>query len=254
MTIAIGLVANDGIAICADTLQTIGNLKTYDGKVDLHIFTDPHVVIAIAGSGNHDYIKTAKDEVLDEWPDCKNLKEVRDTLKQRLLSFFDEHLAKWAYFPEAERPTVELLIGVTGKNIPMTLFHYEGTSFHRTHTRAIGSGVLLADDMIHNYSSANYTVAQLSSLGIYIVSKVKRGVAGCGGSTHFMILRKGGDFAFTNDKEIKELEESFLEVEKSSDKTLVEAIIKKPLHLSWFSETPTKETKRLALEASDKRS
>jgi 20S proteasome alpha/beta subunit len=237
VTIAIGFVANDGIAICADTQQTIGNLKTYDGKVDLHIFHEPRIAMIIAGAGNHDYIKTATDVMLEDWPGCANLKEVRATFKQRLLSFFDDHLAKWAYFPEAERPTVELLIGVSGKNIPMTLFHYEGTSFHRTYTRAIGNGVLLADEMIHKYCHADYKLAQLSSIGVFILSKVKHGVDGCGGSTHILALRKSGDFALTNDKEIKEMEESFLEVEKSTDKTLVDAVSGKPLFLSWHSES-----------------
>jgi 20S proteasome alpha/beta subunit len=236
MTIAVGFVANDGIAICADTLQTVGNLKTYDGKVDLHIFNDPRIVMAIAGAGSHDYIKTAKDVLLDDFPDCTDLKEVRTTLKQRLLSFFDDHLAKWAYFPAAERPSVELLIGVTGRNIPTTLFHYEGTSFHRTSTRAIGSGVLLADDMINKYCHADYTVAQLSNIGVHIVSKVKYGVDGCGGSTHIMALRKNGDFALTEDKEIKEMEVSFSALDESSDKKLIEIITSKPIHLSWFSE------------------
>jgi len=241
MTIAIGFWANDGIAICADTQQTMGHLKTYDGKIGLHIFHDPRVVMAIAGAGNHDYIQTAKDVMLDDWPDCANLKEVRATLKQRLLSFFDEHLAKWAYFPEPERPTVELLIGVTGKNIPTTLFHYEGTSFHRTSTRAIGNGVLLADDMIHKYCHADFTVAQLSSIGIHIISKVKLGVDGCGGSTHIMALRKNGDFALTDDKEIKVMEGSFSDLEQSSDKALIVAVSAMPLSLSWHSEFARKK-------------
>jgi 20S proteasome alpha/beta subunit len=242
MTIAIGFVANDGIAICADTLQTIGHLKTYDGKVDLHIFHQPRIVMAIAGSGTHDYIKTAKDVMLDDWPACANLKEVKMTLKQRLLSFFDDHLAKWAYFPEGERPTVELLIGITGKDIHPTLFHYDGTAFYRTFTKAIGLGTLLADDMINRYCHRrDYTIAELSSIGVHIISKVKYGVDGCGGSTHITAIRKNGDFAFTEDKEIKEMEESFSDAERSSDEQLVEVISSKPVRFPWFSEQPKKK-------------
>lgn len=65
MTIALGLRANDGIVLCADTQQTIsGYIKTYDGKVDITAYNDPRVVVAMAGAGTRDYIATARQSIL----------------------------------------------------------------------------------------------------------------------------------------------------------------------------------------------
>lgn len=237
MTIAAGFVANDGIVLCADTQQTIsGYIKTYDGKVRLYVSPGYEVTMAVAGAGTTDYIETARSAIARDFPDHKTLPEIENYLRQELLKFFDEHLARWAYFPERERPTVELLVGVTGKKIPPSLFHYAGTAFARTYHKAIGDGVLLANELINRCCSANCTVNELGSLAIYVLSKVKRGVDGCGGETHIVGLRKGGDFALTDHNEIKKLESEFLTAEDESNTTFVKALTAKRLPLSWQSE------------------
>jgi 20S proteasome alpha/beta subunit len=237
VTIAAGFVANDGIVLCADTQQTIsGYIKTYDGKVHLYVSRGYEVTMAVAGAGTSDYIDTARSAITRDFTDHKTLPEIENYLRQELLKFFDEHLARWAYFPERERPTVELLIGVTGKKIPPTLFHFAGTAFAPTSHKAIGDGVLLANELINQSCFGNYTVNELGSLAIYILSKVKRGVEGCGGTTHVVGLRKGGDFALTDHKEIKKLESEFLTGEDESNKTFVKALTAKRLSLSWQSE------------------
>jgi len=108
MTIALGLRANDGIVLCADTQKTIsGYIKTYDGKIDLHAYNDPRVVVAIAGAGTEDYIDTAQQTLLNDFSEELRQSENLHTsipivLKERFLRFFDDHLARWAYFPERE--------------------------------------------------------------------------------------------------------------------------------------------------------
>src|SRR5713226_602802 len=136
----------------------------------------------------------------------------------------------------AKRPTVELLVAVTGKGTHPRLFHYDGTSFHETSQKAIGEGVLLADQLLTQYGFGEYKVAQLSSLAVYILHKVKKGVDGCGGETHVVALRKGFDFALTDHKEIKEMERRFEELDKATDKTMAKSIFGTPLSLSWQSE------------------
>lgn len=157
-------------------------------------------------------------------------------MKERALQFFDEHLARWAYFPERERPTVELLIAVTGKDTHPRLFHYNSTSFHETSQKAIGDGVLLADQLLMEHGFGEYKIAELSSLAIYILRKVKKGVDGCGGSTHVVALRKGFDFALTDHKEIEEMERKFEELDGGINKATTKSIFETPLRLSWQSE------------------
>lgn len=242
MTIALGLWANDGIVLCADTQQTIsGYIKTYDGKVHTTIYNDPRVVVAMAGAGTMDYVATARQAILQNFSEeLKARQDVHQSipivLKERALQFFDEHLARWAYFPERERPTVELLIAVTGNETHPRLFHYNGTSFHETSQKAIGDGVLLADQLLMQYGFGVHKVEELSSLAVYILQKVKKGVDGCGGSTHVVALRKGFDWALTDDREIKEMERKFEELDGETNKTTSKSIFETPLRLSWQSE------------------
>jgi 20S proteasome alpha/beta subunit len=239
MTIALGFHASDGVILCADMQKTIGEMKSYDGKVDLFIYPQAGVIIAIAGAGNDDYIQTAKSYVLDGFSRRRSWPALEKGLKNRLLSFFDTHLSRWANFPIMERPTAELLIGVTGDEMPTALFHYEGTSFSRVQTKAkaIGLGVLLAQDLLDRYEHCTVlTSSEAASLGTYILSKVKRGVESCGGPTHIVGLRKGMDFAFTAKKEIEKLEEELLNDEEDANKRFVETIRNRPLPLSWQSE------------------
>jgi hypothetical protein len=253
MTIALGLVANDGLVLCADTQKTIsGYIKTFDGKVHTHLYPEPWIALAIAGAGIEDYIDTARQVLLDNFPE--ELKQrtgsihsnIPVLLKERFLKFFDDHIARWAYFPERERPTVELLIGVTGKETHPRLFHCAGTSFHETSQKAIGDGVLLADQLLTQYGFGDYKVGQLGSLAVYILHRVKKGVDGCGGSTHVVGLRKGFDFALTDDKEIKEMERRFEELDKATDKTTAKAIFETPLGLSWQSDYRKKKQREKA--------
>lgn len=233
MTIAIGFQCNDGIVLCADSQQTrSGYIKTYAGKVSLHIYKD--LMLAAAGAGDTDYIETATLQALGDFPDCASLDEVRETIEQRLLAFFDQHLARWAPF-EAQ-PSVELLIAVAGKKIPHALFHYSGTSFYGTSAKAIGSGVLLADEMIGRYCFGNYGIYDLTNLAVYILSKVKRGVDGCGGFTDLLALRKGYDFAFLGTEAAEGLEKRFLAMERRADEKLVRALTAKRPSLPWLSE------------------
>jgi 20S proteasome alpha/beta subunit len=242
MTIALGLRANDGIVLCADSQKTIsGYIKTYDGKVDLHGYRDPRVIVAIAGAGTEDYIDTAQLMLLNDFDD--ELKQrgnlhgsIPIVLKERFLKFFDEHLARWAYFPERERPTTELLIGVTGQRTWPRIFHCDGTAFREVSQKAIGDGVLIADQLLNQYGFGDFTVAQLASLAVYILRKVKERVDGCGGETHVIGLRKGFDFALTDHKDIKEMERRFEELDKITDKSMTKSIVEIPLSLSWHSE------------------
>ena len=248
MTIAIGFWSNDGILLCADTqLSMSGGIKTYDGKVHTHIFHDSskyRIVFGVAGTGDSDYITMAMGKMMGSFPRCENLEEVETEPEERWLAFFNKHIAPWAYFPRDDRPYVELLIAVSGTHVHHTLYHCVGTAFYRTSTKAIGTGILLADEMLNRYTFGNYNIEQLGRLGVYIMAKVKHSVDGCGGSTQFMALRKSGDFALSDKGDVDSLEEEILAVERADDKNLVASILEKPFLIHWFSQIRKKKASK----------
>jgi hypothetical protein len=91
------------------------------------------------------YINTASERVCGDIDKCSGMNEIKELLKNQLLSFWDVHISRWSVYPEYERPSVASLIGVSVKDGPYDLFHYTGTAFHATNHIAIGSGTILAN-------------------------------------------------------------------------------------------------------------
>lgn len=241
MTIAIGLSANEGVLLCADMQKTIGDMKTYDGKIVETIFhNENRLTLAVAGAGYEDYIKTAREALTSDFPESIRADTLKHELKSRLIAFWREHLLPW---PERERPDVELLIGVTGLQIPPRLFHYQGTAFSEVDKKAIGCGVLLAADLLNSYCRATYSLEQLARIAIFIVSKVKAGVEGCGGPTHLTTLRANADFGFCNFKDICFLEEKLQKLESDLDREIADRVTATGAEtkiISWISEAGKK--------------
>lgn len=241
MTVAVGFRCNQGIVLCADTLHTIsGYVKQNEGKIQT--IYDEDLSIAIVGAGATDYINTSIAEITRPTLEFNEIFQFEETLRDRLLGFFNRHLLPWSQYPEAERPTVELLIAVAGRKRHQyhSLFHYSGTSVYRVHEKAIGAGVLLANELISEYVTqhpALKTLEELSSLAIFILSKVKQQVDTCGGYTNLVILDEKASVAFANSAEIERLEKRYDTAEKRARRRLRSEIVDAKLKdLHWLRE------------------
>jgi hypothetical protein len=247
MTIGIGLCGNHGVVLASDSQETIsGYTKNEEiGKSETIIFANRNV-FCFVGAGDADYIKTATVKATEGLDVATTFDQVQKTLENNLLGFFDRHLAQWSSYPQHERPSVELLIGVSMRSGPFALFHYYGTSFHREQRKAIGAGVLLADGLIHQYAGVEDSVEQASSIAVYIISKVKKQVDSCGGFTDLVALRKNGDWAMTNSTQLTELEKGMKKHEEESIERLKKQLYGKVVELSWHSEYLTKKAEKQA--------
>jgi 20S proteasome alpha/beta subunit len=212
MTIAIGLLGNHGVVLAADTQETItGYTKENVGKVPISIFDN--LTAVFAGAGDSDYIESAMEKAREKLGDCKDLKEVKEYLEERLVGYFDGYLANWAMFPQNERPTVEMLIGIAMKDGDCGLFHFRGTSFYSVDRKAIGTGIILANDLLSEYCLDIQDLSQLTSLAVFCMKKVKDRVDGCGGGTDIVVLKQGGDLAMLSRGEVERLEKKTLRLE-----------------------------------------
>jgi 20S proteasome alpha/beta subunit len=236
MTIAIGLRGNEGVVIATDSQETVtGYIKNQRGKTHTIIFAN-HNAVCFAGSGTSDYIETATEKAIEGLGGLDDLREVQARLESNLLDFFDNHLARWAYFSESERPSVELLIGVSLHSGPYSLFHYSGTSFNSVSSKAIGAGILLANDLLDDYVEVGGTIQQHSAAAIYILSKVKKQVDTCGGFTDLVALKRKGDFALSDSRELETIENQLTKREEELTKAFKKEIIATTVPLSWHSE------------------
>jgi 20S proteasome alpha/beta subunit len=244
VTIAIGLCGNEGLVLAADSQETTAYIKAEVGKSETIIFAN-HNVFCFVGAGHADYIKTATQKATVGLDKAKNPRDIRRILEDNLLDFFDKHLARWAYFPDHDRPTVELLIGYSMHAGAFGLFHYDGTAFHSVSQKAIGLGVLIADGLIGQYYTAGVTLAESCSIAVYIISKVKSQVEACGGFTDLTALRKNGDFAFPEFEPLKTLEKEMEDAERESIKAFKKLICSKVVKLGWMTEHLQKKAKSL---------
>ena len=244
VTIAAGFRCNEGVVICADTEITIGDIRQHEGKITTSIYEGLSHIVSFAGAGWTDYIRTAIENAQEGLSECSGMKEIRAHLKEKLIQFFEGHLANWAYFPAAERPFVELLVGVTTKDGSFDLFYSSGTSFYSTWGKAIGSGIILANNLISEYRYGNESLDELCRLAVFIISRVKDQVIGCGGQTHLVALRKVADFAFVEDNDVERLESEIKKISKDAHTKFVEAINQcHPLRLLWLRKVSEDESK-----------
>lgn len=242
VTIAAGFRCNAGIVMCADTEETLGDIKQWMGKIQITAYPERGHLIAFAGAGWTDYIHTAIERASDGLSECGNLREIRNHLDEKLRDFFDKHLANWAYFSAFERPTVELLIGVSTKAGPFDLFYYGGTAFYSTTQKTIGSGAIIANNFISDYRTHNESLDQLCLMSVLMLSKVKKQVAGCGGDSHLVVIGAGADFALPEDADLRKTEAKLAETLRVHNLSLKGSVdVCGPLRLTWMAKEADKE-------------
>jgi 20S proteasome alpha/beta subunit len=236
VTIAIGLSCHQGIILATDSQETISYLKQDVGKLRTVLTSD--CIVSFAEAGDTDYINTAIECATRDIHKARDFLSVINSLEDKFLEFFGKHILPWSSFPAKDRPEVELLMGITmrGKRGGQGLYHYSGTAFHRVSSHSIGAGMLVADDLISHYCFGNHTIPELVKLAVFVLSKAKRQVDGCGGVTNILTIRSG-DFTLCENKEIEAMEEELKKKEKESISQLKKEILSLPEPtLKWMTE------------------
>lgn len=243
MTIAVGFACDEGIILATDSQETLSDLAKEHREKIVTTFTKDYIV-AFAGAGDSDYIETAIEEAEDYLRGCKTIKDIKDIrekLKEGLLAFFVKHLLIW---PQRERPGVALLIGVVTKG-GHDLLYYQGTSFYRVRQRAIGTGEILAKHLIFNYCTGAESIDEFASIAAYIISTAKTRVDGCGGFTNLIALKRGMNFGLTEPKEIDKIEAQLENKAEESNRKSRSVVVSHKVSISWLSRY---ECKKIAEE------
>jgi len=241
MTIAAGFCCDEGIVLVADTEETVGDTKQWMGKIETIVYPKTGNVVAFAGAGWVDYIKTALEKAPRGLSGCEGLLSIRTTLEANLLAFFKKHLVSWHSFPVNDRPFVELLVAVATRSGSLDLFYYGGTAFYSTRGKAIGSGVVLANDLISQCRSNKETLDELCRIAVFTVSRVKKQVTFCGGDTHVYAVRKGGNWGFMENGQTETLEKELEMATRACEDDLGNKIrLTGNVRMSWLNDTQRK--------------
>lgn len=216
MTIALGILATDGIVLAADTqLGVTDFLKMQSGKIALSVsraLGDPGAMrsFGITGAGSADYLDALRPRMIkvaatgDEQP----IEELEQILQADLMNFYSAHVVPFDRYSANERPDISLimaaqhgpkkLLWATDKNLLIAHHQYA----------AVGIGTMYARILMNRlYVEASVEVAGL--LAAYIIFQVKKHVDGCGEETDIFVLRDKGLPSFIDRDVIGRMEDIF---------------------------------------------
>lgn len=196
MTIAIGLVAADGIVIAADTQETIqGTVKTSATKIV--VAPNPSGVIAITGAGTAGHLDALAQDISDRAriATARSMeREIRATFKK----FYDAHITPLyrfqARFPD---PDISVIIGIDQGKRGRVILANEQTAIRRCDRYvSVGVGGLIADIVLARAFIPDLPLKRAALLAAYAIYCVKESVEGCGKNTEVCFLRDGECWSF----------------------------------------------------------
>lgn len=211
MTIAIGITAQDGIVIAADSQESTGDyMKGAKGKISCFYSQDGKEgtfggdsvdSLVVSGAGDSGYVRALGDELGKVFLTHPKLPvhampafadSVKETINLKfescLATFYKKHIIPFGSFPERKRPDVEMLFGVQRKTI-RALFTTEKTVINPAMPcKAIGWGSTFAE-LFLNKLWRGMSIEQAELLAAYVIFLTKESVETCGKFTTIVTIR-----------------------------------------------------------------
>jgi hypothetical protein len=195
MTIAIGVRANDGLVIGADSEESTGFLKNTQQKLmpfymGMQLGSNPAPpsgICVFTGAGDGGYIDAITEELIDVASD-QQLRGValKKAFGKRLKEFYRDHVVPFAAFPENDRPSMELLIAVQ-KEVNALYVTDRNTIRSSMPYAAVGFGRSFAKNLLRTYWRPA-PVEQIAALAVFVLAAVKENVEDCGKFSSVMML------------------------------------------------------------------
>jgi len=195
VTIAIGIIARDGLVIAADTQETVGGHKSDESKLlvaNQGLAKEKLGAMAVTGAGDAGYLDSLNQELCaaflskKKWPKDSLLRKTKKVVRQ----FHDDNVVPYAKWPEHDRPQLSLVIAAqTDKINALWSTDRSAVSMAKRYC-AVGLGSAYAQVMLRRFWTKMDTV-KAASLAAYVIFHVKNTVDGCGKQTQIVILKDG---------------------------------------------------------------
>jgi 20S proteasome alpha/beta subunit len=197
MTIAFGILATDGVLLCADSEISSGDVKGTDTKLVSAVHQESDEVrsaLAVAGSGSWNYFQSLRFKIVDQvfgslGADAKSDRRIEKRLEKFMLAFHEKHVLPYSHLQTPPFVDVMVATRIKGQNrlwstevgvVRDAPFGYD----------AIGSGQTVAKNLLHAYFSA-MPMESAILLAAYVAMRTKDLIAGCGKDTSMISLRDG---------------------------------------------------------------
>lgn len=211
MTIAIGILAADGVVIAADTQESYGSgfPKAPGYKIFSRVVEDQDRAISVTGAGSAGYLDALMQDLADAFIETPDPAEAAQRLRTVCAAFYREHV-KPMDVPDDLRPRI--VAGLHWKNGPSFLMTNLGSALHRR-KRPVSVGIgepqaaLLLGRLLPEHKK-DLPTDMAALLAAYTIYRIKNETEGIGLGTHVTVLAEGHGKHFARGT-IKSLEEHF---------------------------------------------
>lgn len=193
MTIAIGLLAKDGLVMAADTQEIIGSTKTDESKLliaNRGLRQEKAGAIAVSGSGWSGHLDTINQEMCQLFLTRKRWTSegIAAALKKKVKDFYLGHVSPFGNFPDHDRPDYTLVIAAQPNKDRLLFTSEKSTLRFSTKYTAVGLGQSHARALMRQYWTS-MDATRAASLAAYVMFHVKRNVDGCGNQTQVVVIK-----------------------------------------------------------------
>lgn len=197
MTIALGILAQDGLVMAADTEISAGPEKLEEGKIAWigRAKSGSSVTnLAVSGAGNLAYLRHLQLDVISSFQESKSVlsfPQIKNRLTRHIETFHKKHVMPFSAFKEEERPTVRLIVGAQ-KEFSSRLWYTEEAAVNpASFFAAVGCGQGYAERLLNQYATRTLDTLAAAVLAAFVLFQVKDFVSGCGKNTELQCYQAG---------------------------------------------------------------
>jgi 20S proteasome alpha/beta subunit len=212
LTIALGLVAHDGVVIAADRQSTEGGHKKPQRKIE-SLWALSVGALLVSGAGTASYIETMTQRLRFAFGTTQS-RDSADGMTEEFRAvhsaFYSEAVLPFAPYEFQQRPDYELLFGCSTDKRHLLWYSEKLTLNQVDGFRAVGVGASAAEALLSKFYVTNLPLKVAIALAAYVVYEVKNSVEQCGFETDVLFTQSGMPPARVSPEPLKEMEEAFL--------------------------------------------
>jgi hypothetical protein len=190
VTIALGIIASNGIVIATDTQITQSDfLKAGRGKMVGEALDDGESgAILLSGSGTIGYVESFNQQIAELFKSKRPSLETLDAeLRNKLRTFYRDHVAPFSSYEPHDRPEM-FLLAAAQRDGEKVMWTSEKSTIRKCYFyEAVGAGAMYANIVMNRLISwlrVELDIFGALILASYVIFQVKEHIDGCGKETH----------------------------------------------------------------------
>lgn len=210
MTIAIGMLYDKGVLMCADSLVTTGRLGSFQSKILGYRIDGADIVFALAG--NVDLAESALQQcrpvILEQAGKKRTAQEIANSLRPTLGKEYREQVIDLGYVGSLYDYSLIIVIRPEGAKAEIYHTYSKTVKKSKDGREFIGAGDDMAKYLISWVPHASLSSDKLADVAAYIVGTLKRQMPGLiGGNNLIMALPDDGDILFYRRADLELIEQ-----------------------------------------------